>query len=213
MSNSDTLHPDTMAVALVGRFLQHWGALEPAMREAIGNGLRLGKLETVMVCCNMQLRDKINLLKTLAEFRLPKEAIEQKRFKDALEDISDLSWIRNMMAHDVFAPSPDRQGVQFLVMKAKGKLDFPETIWPASRFYEEASRVGAVQEEIKALSERFQSINAAEKAATDAEQTKQIAAGVAVMYRLLHRPQPVRGSILSGATEKTDSETPPDPPK
>lgn len=211
MVDTDTMPPDFVATAFVGGFLQRWAYMESDMRDCIEKGLKLGKLEAVMLCSNMSLRDKINLLKTLVSFRLRFDEKERDDFIGVLDGIAGITWMRNMMAHDIFGATEDRQGVQFFVVKAKGNLQFPDTIWPHAKFFEEGERITGFRDGIRKLTFVLDSQNKEERTADDAARMKLISASIAAVYRQLHHPRPVRGSSLFGATEKKDDETPPDP--
>jgi hypothetical protein len=126
------LEPSIRCVALVGYFLQVWATLESTLNRAIVDALDLTEIQGAIVTKNIQLRDKINILKTLIDLH----GVEVKRYQKVLETIGSLSLDRNMMAHDVFFPDDQGDGVQFLVIKAKGKLSIPPTRWSVAQFFD-----------------------------------------------------------------------------
>lgn len=108
------------------------------MQKAIAVALDLDLRETAIVCANIQLRDKLNILRTAASVANHRNA---KKAAKILTEIGDLTPRRNMMAHDFFFPSPKEPAVQFSVIKAKGKFDMPATLWTVDQFYEAYEKI------------------------------------------------------------------------
>lgn len=149
MTDFASLDPETRAVALVGSFLQHWAIMEGAMRSAIEKALNLDSLQGTVVCANISLRDKINLLKTLVNMAfLPDEEGRARAIK-LLEGIAGMSANRNMIAHDMFFAKEG--GVSFFVTKAKGKLSFPTVIWTEDDFQAEYAKLRVATAELDRL--------------------------------------------------------------
>jgi hypothetical protein len=140
MTDINTLNAETRCLVLVGKFLQNWAAMEEVMRLAMEKLLQLDEFQAAIIASNIQLWDKINILRTLVS-RLPFDEDKIKQFNDVLVKIGKASRNRNMMAHNAFAPSPDGKGVSFSVIKAKGKLEFPDTVWEVAKFDEEYAKV------------------------------------------------------------------------
>lgn len=128
----DSLTPDIRCVALVGQYLQCWSLVEATLNEALRRALTLSYIQSAIVSRNVQLRDKIHILKTIANVI----DVDAKRFTASLDTFSGMAWQRNMAAHDGFVPDQTGDGVRFVVVKAKGKLDFPETTWSTDEFFQ-----------------------------------------------------------------------------
>ena len=121
-----------------------------AQRDSIS--LELDSFQTAIVTSNTQLRDKIHILRTLVSL-LPFEKEKIERFDETLAEISNVSFKRNMMAHNGFSPSSDGNGVSFSVTKAKGTLFFPPTIWDIARFKTEYAEIDHLKAGVSELAE------------------------------------------------------------
>lgn len=121
-----------LAYWLVGRFMFYWAMLESSLNSGIEKLLMLGTLEGAIVTANLQFRSKIHILKTLMHLK----CVESDWRSDALSDLERIGTVndhwRNTIAHVPFISAED--GVQFLRVKAKGKLDFPHTHWTRADF-------------------------------------------------------------------------------
>jgi hypothetical protein len=116
----------------VGEFLFNWAALEGELKNALETALGLDIVSTAIVVANTQLRDKLNILKTAAHLYNPKG--KATAVTKILTEIGNYSTVRNMMAHDFFAPTDDGKAVQFYSTKAKGKLSFVPIVWEPKHF-------------------------------------------------------------------------------
>jgi hypothetical protein len=168
MDDIHSLTPEIRSFALVGMFLQAWAFMEQELRRAIEKGLGLNGLQAAMVCSNMQLRDKINLLKTLVHISLPVFPAEKEKFITALNKVATMSSKRNMLAHDVFGPSDDGKSVAFFVIKAKGKLEFPDTIWSPADFMKECAEIRALTTEFEEMTRLLKAVDSYMKLADQA---------------------------------------------
>jgi hypothetical protein len=144
MADFQKLDPETRAFALVGQFLQAWSTMENSLHDAIGAALSIDAPKLKILCANIRLRDKIDILRTLIDIA-PGFATEEKtQLKKSLRDIAEYSVIRNMLAHDSFRPDSAGAGVEFLTVKAKGKFELPNVIWSADRFQQEGKTVVSI---------------------------------------------------------------------
>jgi hypothetical protein len=115
MTDFESLDPETRSYALVGQFLKRWSQLQDEIHEAIGAALNLDETKRYILCANLQLRDKLHILRTLVNVSsLPDDAKDEA--DSTLADIANYTK-RNMIAHDAFEPEGD--GVVFLPVKAK----------------------------------------------------------------------------------------------
>ncbi|MGN6849440.1 MAG: hypothetical protein ACTHJK_08220 [Sphingomicrobium sp.] len=134
------------ACLLVGRFMYHWALLEGSINDGIGKLLGLGDLEEAIATNNMQFRSKVHILKTLVNLKGGKDWAKAA-LKD-IEEISDLSAHRNIVAHTVFGPDNNQKAVRFLAVKAKGKLTFPNTVWTVPDFNARCKRIAELRKRV-----------------------------------------------------------------
>lgn len=138
---------------LVGRFMFSWAALESEVNRFLTAAMRLGPTEGLIVCANMQFRDKMHIVTTaLDEFGPKKDKDWTRQTKEIAKEIRGLSVDRNMVAHQFFAPDP--KGVRFFVKKAKGKVSIPETVWSKDNFVDVSGRIYAAAHALTALQEK-----------------------------------------------------------
>ena len=111
------------AYMLVGRFMSHWSHLESAVNDSVGALLKMGTVEATVATANMQFSSKLHIIKTMIDHQCGKTAWGKAALTD-IRRVGTLSneW-RNMVAHVPFVPHKD--GVRFLIIRAKGKLLFP----------------------------------------------------------------------------------------
>lgn len=120
----DTRKKYDHAYKLVGQFMGIWASLESSVNDGVGKLLGMDTLEATIATANMQFRSKIHILKAVVHLRCGlsewgKAAIKDIEEADTLAD----TW-RNIVAHNGFVPHGD--GVRFLIVRARGKLDFPK---------------------------------------------------------------------------------------
>ena len=111
--------------------------------------------QTFVLSTNVQLRDKIHICKTLTWLSKDLGDAEKVTAKALLNSVRDRTPLRNMMAHDLFWPSSESDGVEFNVIKAKGELSFPDTVWTISKFEEEIAINNDHGERLDALYQRM----------------------------------------------------------
>lgn len=142
---------------LVGQFMQQWALLEATLKDAVEKALKLTVVQAVIITNNIQLRDKIRILRTAVDFLLPKPEDECKRLKERLLEITDFATRkRNVLAHEVFGPAKDGDGVRFVIARARGAIDFPKIVWKESDFKKHYDEIQAFTEEVEALAKRFE---------------------------------------------------------
>ncbi len=116
--------------------------MELCLHDAVGAGLRLHSLTQFIVCANLHLKDKINILQCVVDVSgLPDK--DRDRFKKRLTELSTYSSIRNMIAHDTFRTEGSGNGVEFLLVSAKRKFSLPTEVWTKDRFKKEGEKVEA----------------------------------------------------------------------
>jgi hypothetical protein len=124
--------PETIrAFTLVGEFMSHWALLENELNRGVHKLCRLSGLEAAVVTANMGVHDRIHTVRTmLALAHGDEEAI--KANTKLLDKIGALSGHRNTVAHTPFIGRKD--GVDFIVIKAKGKFSVPQSVWKPEDF-------------------------------------------------------------------------------
>lgn len=148
--NPSTIEQWVLAHANVGRFLFNWAALEQSLHEAIETAFSLNPLCGAILVNNMQLRDKINILKTILDAYGHNDAPSLIKTLDA---IGTYSAVRNMVAHEFHAAAGD--SVRFYRMRAKGKFSIPETIWSDADFHAAYDKIDNFKTEIEKKKEAF----------------------------------------------------------
>lgn len=118
---------------LVGEFMFYWAALEAELNRGVRKLLGLEGTEGIIATANMQVRDKIHTLRTLVTYYASSDADALKAHNKTIDRIGDMAGQRNLVAHNIFAPHDDG-GVEFFLIKAKGKFAAPETVWSIEDF-------------------------------------------------------------------------------
>jgi hypothetical protein len=134
------------AYMLVGQFMSFWAILEDSVNMGVGKLLGMDTLEATIATANMQFRSKIHILKAVVHLRCGLTQWGKAAIK-SLEEAGTLAdtW-RNVVAHNGFVPHGD--GVKFLIVRAKGKLHFPETIRSEVDFLVVDKRLGELARRI-----------------------------------------------------------------
>jgi hypothetical protein len=189
----------TQAYVLVGRFLSYFALLESTINNCVGKVLRLDGLQTYIVTRNTQFRDKINILKAAATLALP----QGSALVGLLDEAASISKDRNIVAHEVFGVSEDERGVEFLAVRARGKLTFPKIVWTPKYFQEKYDWMHRVTKGIQHETESGLRIIALADALV--KQPTNVLAGLAP-YSFLspHTPLPLHSPV---ATPQPDGET------
>jgi hypothetical protein len=153
MIDFKSLDPETRAYALIGQFLKRWSDLEQQIHEAIGAALRLDETRRYILCANLQLKDKVNVLRTLVQQSSFPPDVKESTNKE-LTTILDYP-NRNMIAHEAFEHAPDGDGVVFLPVKAKKEFSRPRDQWSVDKFQEEGKTIAILTEKVTQLKTRF----------------------------------------------------------
>jgi len=170
MTDLKSLDPETRCFALVGQFLHAWSTMELCLHDAIGDAVRVRPLMRFILCANLQIRNKLNILNSIVDVSSLKDT-ERKHYSNLLNDLSQYSAARNMMAHDPFAPDetesdPAKQGVTFGPVKAKGKFSLPPTTWNQDKFREEIEKVAEYADALIRLRDKLRTTKFDHKRAT-----------------------------------------------
>jgi hypothetical protein len=153
MTDFKDLDPETRAYALIGQFLKRWSDLEQQIHEAIGTALGLDETRRYILCANLQLKDKVHVLRTLVQQSSFSPDVKESASKE-LTTILNYTH-RNMIAHEAFELSPDGDGVVFLPIKAKKDFSRPREPWNVNKFQEEGKTIATLAENVTRLKARF----------------------------------------------------------
>ena len=134
------------AYRLVGEFMHEWSLLEHQINKGLQKLLGLPGMEGTIVTANMQVRDKIQALKTL--LHLFSVGDDEAAALNLMTRIANMSGDRNVVAHNMFWPHKDG-GVEFSLTKAKGVLQFPNGVWGAKQFAEKRVRMAVLARDLK----------------------------------------------------------------
>jgi hypothetical protein len=201
------LDKETRAVALVGTFLQCWALLESALNQALGKGLGLSRLELAVTASNIQLRDKIHILRTIADLTLSDIMGLKTAADKTLVEIGNKAPIRNMMAHDGFSASEDGQGVKFFVVKAKGSLKIPDVVWDTAKFQAEFSDISRLTGEVQNVGSGLESSPLGGWFAARSGQPMSVPVALGLAGLLNHPPLALQTSDTNFSNAKTIVQT------
>jgi hypothetical protein len=150
LEDIQALHPELRAFTLVGAFMAQFGLLESALSDALATMLKLEGLNMVIIMRNMQFSDKVRTFRTLVDMYIwPRE--EKKKYDDLAKQMLSLADDRNMIAHTVFKPSQISDGVDFLLVRAAKKLEFPDMDWPVAKFAQVIQNMENVQASLQGV--------------------------------------------------------------
>ena len=153
MIDFKSLEPEIQAYALIGQFLKRWSDLEQQIHEAIGAALGLDETRRYILCANLQLKDKVNVLRTLVQQSSFSLDVKESTNKELGTIVNYRN--RNMIAHEAFEPASDGDGVVFLPVKAKKDFSRPRDQWSVDKFQEEGKTIAALAENVARLKTRF----------------------------------------------------------
>lgn len=197
---------DTRAFTLVGMYLQSWAVMESQLNRTLSRTLGLDTLQGIVVTRNIQMRDKINIVKSLIHLVVINDAT-RSRYLKLLERIGGLSGDRNTVAHDMFDHDEDGDGVRFYVTKAKGKLQFPNVRWSIDVFTEKCFELYDIHKHLRQLDNVLDSDKIARAFAT--AQPNAMLGGLG----LLRSPNPSFRGLLDFDHPEPTPETPPETPQ
>jgi len=158
------LDPHTRSLALVGGYLQSWALMELELDDGIAKALGLTGLQRYVIRSNMPFHNKISVMKTLVHLSWLSDT-QKTHYDDALNSMLGYSSDRNIIAHDAFSSSNKNDGVQFLVYRAKGKMQFPEFNWSVNKFVQQILNLDQCAKEMADLHEKIDKITTSSLAA------------------------------------------------
>ena len=121
------------------------------MHLAISAATKLDPLMSTIVCANLTIREKLNILRTLVDTSNIAPDERKTSLKALLRDIGEYTPVRNMMAHDFFMVGNNAPSIAFMPIKAKGKFDTPAVLWQESDFVREYAKINAFTEKLMQL--------------------------------------------------------------
>lgn len=152
MSETDPAHQSEgswrKACQLVGEFMWHWASLEQEVNKSYRKLLRIKGINGYIAVANITLRDKISAIRTVVHMA----AAELSWWRAADKDLTAIATMnnerRNLVAHNAFM-GHSSGGVEFLIIKAKGKLDIPDVVWTPEEFEQVFAEVERLRERLK----------------------------------------------------------------
>lgn len=126
---------------LIGEFMYHWMQVEGALNTAAVAALDLDVLPGLIVACNVQFRDKSHVVSTAISIsHMPVE--RREHYTRLIEHITNMNnKKRNTVAHNRFMPAENKRGVEFIIARAKGVIEFDNLIWTENDFTVMKSRM------------------------------------------------------------------------
>lgn len=196
------LTPHMRCYALVGYYLSKWALMESKLNSTVYRALGLTVLQGAIVTHNVQLRDKINIAKSILAMEIF-NLKDREAYTKVMKRIATLSTDRNMVAHDPFLPDEKGDGVVFFVIKAKGKIQFPDAVWSISKFDEKAEELTKIHSELSALDALMGRLKIA--AALAKQSPNALLGGLGVLGTSAHPSQGLLGWSLPEAPSKDAS--------
>lgn len=152
-----SMRADSKAIALVGNYMRYFALMEGVLNMALTDALAHNdELTSLVVVRNIQLSTKLSVLRAL--FRLAHmDADEEKKHLKTLDRIETIAREeRNMVAHNSFGITDSGKEVTFSVVKARGKLSFPNVVWTFADFGKRFRELLLVTKELDALNTALQ---------------------------------------------------------
>jgi hypothetical protein len=216
MEDFRRLEPNMRTLALVGNFLQHWSFVEARLNDVIVKSLGLAELNGIVVCRNIQLRDKIKIAKTAIHMSLIASSEQQEIYKKLIDKIGEFSLKRNVIAHELFVPSDKCDGVHFLITKANGKITFPSEHWSVDAFgqyYDQMRNFDRTLEELLGKLETSSLVRAMMSVEDRKSEPTAPLSQLGLGGLLSLPPLEPLGSTPPHPSSETGQETPPKPPR
>ena len=169
------------------------------MNRCLRDMLDSENIVSVIVLANIQARDKINALKTLLDLFAPTPE-DRASATAIMAKVGALSGDRNIIAHNMFWPADKKGGVEFVVTKAKGKLNLPKVVWRPKDFNDKIDEMGRLMVEMKKAvktASRYQKLHAKPRPTVNALQMYASTEGLGLLgnlYLQAHPPQVSAGS-------------------
>lgn len=150
---AEALSGHDRACLLVGQFMWRWGALESAVNSAYRKLLNLKPIEGYIATANITLRDKLSAVRTVVHWFCGSETEWWKAADADLNAIGTLNGTRrNVVAHNAFMEHPSG-GVEFVIIKAKGKFAIPDVIWEPEEFTDVFLEIGRLHDRLTLITE------------------------------------------------------------
>lgn len=150
------LEPEMRACALVGYYLRCWGFMEASVNWAVQGAFDLDALWGAVVSRNMQLTNKLHILKTMVNLEVY-QPDDKGKYQTCLDRIRALAGKdRNIVAHNAFRPDEKGVGVEFYIVKATGKFELPDTVWTIPDVRNKTDELMGICDVLKSLRQWFE---------------------------------------------------------
>lgn len=130
--------------------MSSWASLEFQLNNAVERFLGLKGIHGAILSHNIQIRDKQNIIRTFFDLYCGNDKAWMKSACKVMERIGSCNSDRNTVAHTPFVPR-DNGSVEFLVVKAKGRLDIPTVIWSQDAFDAKEAEMEDLSRELDGL--------------------------------------------------------------
>jgi hypothetical protein len=164
------LDPDTRAFTLVGAFLGFFALLEAGVNEAIGEIMQIDPVRRTIVGRNMGFDEKIKTLRVLVDLYV-QDPEDKKSFDKLAVQARQFAEQRNILAHTPFRRSPVTDGVEFFVVAASKKLQFPDLDWSVDDFITKIEGINTLDNELRSIEKKMSLQRIAEALTADIQQT------------------------------------------
>jgi hypothetical protein len=148
------LEPDVRAFTLVGAYMGHFALLEVGINTAIGEVLGIIGVRRAIVGRNMGFDDKIKSLRTLVDFYITDRG-QADKFDTLARRARKCGVLRNIVAHTPFRSSPTSDGVEFFMVSASSKFEYPDMDWSIDDFLKHIADINQVDNDLRSIDSRM----------------------------------------------------------
>lgn len=137
---------------LVGRFLQHFAALERAIDEALTALLSLDLGVAEVVLANMAFYNKVaTLFAGEKQLAAAPDDLRREKLRSTRNRILQLNDERNIAAHSSFDAALNGTAVQFRRVVAKKELTITDTVWTEADVEAKCAEAALLAESVNTL--------------------------------------------------------------
>lgn len=140
----------------IGNYMFVWACVESGLNRLVTTAMKLGSTDGVIVCANIQVRDKLYIAETAIDLQSTRDDAWRKAAKSTIKKARKHSEDRNRVAHNFFAPEEGNpENIRFFIRKAKGKLEFPEIVWTPQILEEKLSGLRAIATDLERIAKEI----------------------------------------------------------
>jgi hypothetical protein len=140
----------------IGNYMFVWACVESGLNRLVTTAMRLGSTDGVIVCANIQVRDKLYIAETAIDLQSTRDDAWRKAAKSTIKKARKHSEDRNRVAHNFFAPEEGNpESIRFFIRKAKGKLEFPDIVWTPKILEEKLSGMRTIATDLERIAQEI----------------------------------------------------------